>query len=95
MATTWTLAAILQMKIEAIDLRANSTSVAQDQSDEVSVVASTRHYLAGWHSAGDRWHGRRWRTRYGFNDLGVGQPVHVAELWDPDPAKEKWAELTA
>ncbi|MCC2640942.1 MAG: putative galactose oxidase [Nitrospira sp.] len=31
----------------------------------------------------------------GFNDLSAGEPVHVAELWDPDPAKESWAELSA
>lgn len=29
----------------------------------------------------------------GFNDLTDGQPVHVAELWDPDT--EKWTELAA
>ena len=29
----------------------------------------------------------------GFNDLGPGQPVHVAELWDP--ATRNWTELTA
>jgi galactose oxidase len=29
----------------------------------------------------------------GFNDLGNGQPVHIAELWDPD--KDEWRELAA
>lgn len=29
----------------------------------------------------------------GFNDLGPGQPVHIAELWDP--ATEKWTQLAA
>jgi galactose oxidase len=29
----------------------------------------------------------------GFNDLGPGQPVHVAELWDP--GTRNWTELTA
>jgi galactose oxidase len=29
----------------------------------------------------------------GFNDLDAGQPVHVAELWDP--ATEKWTLLAA
>jgi hypothetical protein len=28
-----------------------------------------------------------------FNDLGWGQPVHVAEVWDPDA--DKWTELAA
>jgi galactose oxidase len=29
----------------------------------------------------------------GFNDLAPGQPVHVAELWDP--SADKWTELAA
>lgn len=29
----------------------------------------------------------------GFNDLRQGEPVHIAELWDP--ATEQWTELTA
>jgi galactose oxidase len=29
----------------------------------------------------------------GFNDLGPGQPVHIAELWDP--TTEEWTELAA
>ncbi len=29
----------------------------------------------------------------GFNDLGPGQPVHIAELWDP--ATGEWTELAA
>jgi galactose oxidase len=29
----------------------------------------------------------------GFNDLGPGQPVHVAEMWNP--ATETWTELAA
>jgi galactose oxidase len=29
----------------------------------------------------------------GFNDLGAGQPVHTAELWDP--ATGQWTELAA
>ena len=32
-------------------------------------------------------------TEPGFNDLGAGQPVHTAELWDP--ATGKWSELAA
>jgi galactose oxidase len=29
----------------------------------------------------------------GFNDLAAGQPVRIAELWDPDT--ERWTEMTA
>jgi hypothetical protein len=31
----------------------------------------------------------------GFNDLTPGAPVHVAELWNPDPAKEPWTLMAA
>jgi hypothetical protein len=33
----------------------------------------------------------------GFNDLAAGQPVHIAELWDPkgDGGKGSWTDLTA
>jgi galactose oxidase len=80
-------------RVEVIDLRAGparwrstaAMTFRRRQHNAVVLPDGTVLVIGGTRGGGG--------PNNGFNDLGPGQPVHTAELWDP--GTERWTELAA